>query len=218
MFCVCLALAGAAVFMRAAEFPAPATDLPANGSHRAVAVLAGGCFWGMEAVFEHLKGVTDVVSGYTGGSMETAHYEMVETGRTGHAESVEITYDPAQITYGKLLQVYFSVAHDPTELNRQGPDVGPQYRSAIFYASAGEKQVAEAYIRQLGQAKAFRYPIATKLIPLAGFYPAEDDHQDFVARNPNHGYVVYHDLPKLKRLKLKYPELYWPRMNTNEHE
>ena len=207
MFSLCLALAGTAVFMSAAEFPAPAADLPANGSHRAVAVLAGGCFWGMEAVFEQLKGVTDVVSGYAGGSIETAHYEMVGTGRTGHAESVEITYDPARITYGKLLQVYFSVAHDPTEVNRQGPDIGTQYRSAIFYASAAEKQMAEAYIRQLGQAKVFRYPIATQLIPFAGFYPAEDDHQDFVARNPHHSYVVYHDLPKLARLKQKYPEL-----------
>src|SRR5690348_11111632 len=155
--------------LSAAEFPAPAVDPPAP-SKTATAVLSGGCFWGVEAVFERLKGVQDVVSGYAGGKPATAHYEMVGTGRTGHAESVEIKYDPAQISYGKLLQVFFSVAHDPTQLNRQGPDEGTQYRSAIFYASDEQKRIAEAYIQQLNQAKVFKHPIVTQVTPLAGFY------------------------------------------------
>jgi len=191
----------------AAEFPSPAADLPANGSRSAVAVLAGGCFWGVEAVFERLRGVTDVVSGYAGGSKSTARYLTVGSGRTGHAESVQITYDPAQISYGKLLQIFFAIAHDPTELNRQGPDEGTQYRSAIFYASPEQKQVAEAYIRQLSQSKVFRRPIVTDVTALNGFYPAEAEHQDFIARNPRQPYVVYNDLPKLEQLQRKYPEL-----------
>ena len=195
-----------ALLFLAAEFPAPAVD-PPSPSKTATAVLAGGCFWGVEAVFERLKGVTDVVSGYAGGGPETAHYQMVETGRTGHAESVEITYDPSQISYGKLLQVFFSVAHDPTQLNRQGPDEGTQYRSAIFYASDEQRRVAEAYIEQLNRARVFKRQIVTRLTPLQGFYPAEDYDQDFIAHNPGNMYVIYNDLPKLDALKKKYPDL-----------
>jgi peptide-methionine (S)-S-oxide reductase len=204
-FFLTLALtAGIAV---AAEVAPPALDIPAGGSHQAVAVLAGGCFWGVEAVFEHLKGVTDVVSGYAGGSSKAAHYEMVGTGRTGHAESVQITYDPSQISYGKLLQVFFTVAHDPTQVNRQGPDEGTQYRSSIFYQSEEQKRVAEAYIQQLTEAKVFKRAIATKVVPLPAFYPAEAYHQDFIARNPGNPYVMYNDLPKLAELKKRFPEL-----------
>ena len=194
-----------AIGAAAAEFPPPALDIPAQGTQ--TAVLAGGCFWGVEAVFENVKGVTNVVSGYAGGNKNTAHYEMVGTGRTGHAESVQITYDPSQISYGRLLQVYFSVAHDPTELNRQGPDEGTQYRSEIFYSSEDQKRMAEAYIQQLNQSKIFRRPVVTKLEPLAGFYAAEGYHQDFIAHNPRHPYVVYNDLPKLAELKKRFPEL-----------
>jgi peptide-methionine (S)-S-oxide reductase len=198
----------AACVSSAAVIPPPAVDIPADGGRQqAVAVLAGGCFWGVEAVFEHLKGVKDVVSGYAGGSPNTAHYEMVGTGRTGHAESVQITYDPSQISYGKLLQVYFSVAHDPTELNRQGPDEGTQYRSAIFYQSEEQKRVAEAYIQQLTEAKVFRSPIVTKVAALPAFYPAEEYHQNFIQRNPDNAYVIYNDLPKLSQLKKRFPEL-----------
>jgi peptide-methionine (S)-S-oxide reductase len=191
----------------AADFPSPATNIPANGSKSATAVLAGGCFWGVEAVFEHLEGVTDVVSGYAGGSQSTAHYLMVGSGRTGHAESVQITYDPGKISYGKLLQIFFAIAHDPTELNRQGPDEGPQYRSVIFYSSPQQKEVAEAYIKQLNDAKTFRRKIVTQVSALNGFYPAEPEHQDFIARNPRYPYVVYNDLPKLEQLRRKYPDL-----------
>jgi peptide-methionine (S)-S-oxide reductase len=186
------------------DFPAPAIDPP---SRTQTAVLAGGCFWGVEAVFERIKGVTDVVSGYAGGQQPTAHYEMVGTGRTGHAESVQITYDPSQISYGKLLQVFFSVAHDPTQLNRQGPDQGTQYRSAIFYASDEQRTVAEAYIQQLNAAKVFKHPIVTQVTPLQGFYAAEDYHQDYIAHNPGNPYVVYNDLPKLAELNKRYPDL-----------
>jgi peptide-methionine (S)-S-oxide reductase len=199
-------LSVALLLFLAADFPAPSID-PAPSARSATAVFAGGCFWGVEAVFERLKGVSGVVSGYAGGKPDTAHYEMVGTGRTGHAESVEITYDPSQISYGKLLQVFFSVAHDPTELNRQGPDEGPQYRSAIFYASEEQKRVAEAYIAQLNQARVFKHPIGTQVTPLAGFYPAEAYHQDFIARNPHNPYIVYNDLPKLHQLEKKYPDL-----------
>ena len=160
-----------AMTLSAAGFPAPAMDAaPVAGRQSATAVLSGGCFWGVEAVFERLKGVSNVVSGFAGGAKATAHYEIVSTGMTGHAESVEITYDPSQITYGKLLQVFFSVAHDPTQLNRQGPDTGTQYRSAIFYANDEQKQVAEAYIKQLDGAKVFSHPIVTQVTPLKGFY------------------------------------------------
>jgi peptide-methionine (S)-S-oxide reductase len=170
-------------------------------------VLSGGCFWGMEAVFDQLKGVTQVVSGYTGGSKVTAHYEMVSTGLTGHAESIQITFDPAQISVAQLLQVYFLVAHDPTQLNRQGPDIGTQYRSVIWYENDEQKAAALASIKQLTQARTFGAPIVTQVLPLTTFYPAEAYHQHFVARNPDNPYVVYEDLPKLAHLRQKFPNL-----------
>jgi peptide-methionine (S)-S-oxide reductase len=197
---------------QAAALPPPATDLPGPNTPTATAVFAGGCFWGVEGVFEHVKGVKDVVSGYAGGSKNTAHYEIVSSGQTGHAESVKITYDPAQVTYGKLLQVFFSVAHDPTELNRQGPDEGTQYRSAIFYSDADQKRVAEAYIAQLTEAKAFRGKIVTKLTSLEAFYPAEAHHQHFLELNPTYPYIVYNDMPKLRNLKSQFPELWTGKM------
>jgi peptide-methionine (S)-S-oxide reductase len=193
--------------LSAAEFPAPAVDQPASANHTATAVFAGGCFWGVEAVFERLKGVTNAVSGFAGGSAYTAHYEVVSSGTTGHAESVQVTYDPAQISYGKLLEVFFSVAHDPTELNRQGPDEGTQYRSAIFYSDPDQKRVAEAYIQQLTAAKVFHGKIVTQVVPLRGFYPAEDYHQHYFDHNPNNPYIVYNDAPKVKHLQKEFPEL-----------
>jgi len=171
-------------------------------------VLAGGCFWGIEAVFEHIKGVTDAVSGYAGGTKAQADYETVSTGTTGHAESVKVTFDPAQVSLEKLLQVFFSVAHDPTQLNRQGPDVGPQYRSAIFFADDEQAQAARAYIDQLTKAKVFSRPIVTQVVKLEGFYPAEAYHQNFAARNPTYPYIVYNDRPKVENLKKQFPELY----------
>jgi peptide-methionine (S)-S-oxide reductase len=189
-------------------FPDATVDIPASAAQgKQAAVLAGGCFWGVEAVFEHLKGVTNVVSGFAGGDKSTAQYETVSTGRTGHAESVKITYDPSQITYGQLLKVYFSVAHDPTELNRQGPDTGTQYRSAIFYMNDDQKRVAEAYIKQLEDAKVFSRRIVTQVVPFRGFYAAESYHQHFLDRNPNNPYIVYNDLPKLQQLKKQYPQM-----------
>ena len=173
-------------------------------------VLAGGCFWGMEGVFEHLKGVSNVVSGYAGGSANDAIYERVGTGQTGHAEAVQVTYDPSQISYGQLLKVYFSVAHDPTQLNQQGPDSGTQYRSAIFFSNASQKQVAQAYIHQLNGAKVFKKAIATQLSPLNQFYAAEDYHQNFLARNPTYPYIVMFDMPKVKELQKQFSELYKP--------
>jgi peptide-methionine (S)-S-oxide reductase len=172
------------------------------------AVFAGGCFWGMEAVFEHLKGVSDVVSGFSGGDAATANYEAVSYGQTGHAEAIKITYDPAQISYGQLLKVYFLVAHDPTQLNRQGPDSGTQYRSAIFVGNVEQKRVAQAYIAQLNQAKVFPNPIVTQVDAATNFYAAEEYHQNFIDRNPNYPYVVVHDLPKLNHLKQQFPEMY----------
>jgi len=204
----CLALLSAALTLSAAEFPAPAVDIPAPPAKQtATVVLAGGCFWGVEAVFEHLKGVTDAVSGFAGGNKSTAHYEMVSSGLTGHAESVKVTYDPSQISYGKLLEVFFSVAHDPTELNRQGPDYGKQYRSAIFYSNDEQKRVAEAYIKQLNEARIYSRPIVTQLTPLDGFYRAEEYHQHYLEHNPNQPYIVYNDMPKLKHLQQQFPEL-----------
>jgi len=192
----------------AGKFPEPVRDTPRAAAREfQTAVFAGGCFWGIEAVFEGLEGVGDVVSGYAGGQEKTAHYEMVGTGRTGHAESVKVTYDASKITYGQLLKVLFSVAHDPTELNRQGPDEGPQYRSAIFYANDEQKQVAEAYIAQLNAAKVFKKPIATTVSPLQGFFAAEDYHQNFLRLHPTYPYIVYNDLPKLDALKKEWPEL-----------
>lgn len=190
----------------AANFPDPTVDAPRTGKTE-VAVLAGGCFWGMEGVFESLKGVSQVVSGYAGGTANTAHYEIVSTGRTGHAESVQITYDPSQISYGQLLKVYFSVAHDPTELNRQGPDWGTQYRSEIFYTTDEQKKVAEAYIQQLDEAKVYHKRIVTKMEPLQKFYPAEAHHQHFMALNPTYPYIVYNDAPKVRNLHKEFPEL-----------
>jgi len=170
-------------------------------------VLAGGCFWGIEAVFESLTGVADVISGYAGGSQASAHYDMVSSGRTGHAEAVKITYDPSKVSYGQLLKVFFAVAHDPTQLNRQGPDEGPQYRSAIFYGSPQQKTEAEAHIAQMNDAKVFRRKIVTTVVPLEGFYAAERYHQDFVRHNPRYPYVVINDLPKLDHLRQAFPEL-----------
>jgi peptide-methionine (S)-S-oxide reductase len=204
----CLAFLFAAFVLSAAEFPAPAVDIPAPAAKQtASVVLAGGCFWGVEAVFERLKGVTDAVSGYAGGKKSTAHYEVVSSGSTGHAESVQITYDPSQISYGKLLEVYFSVAHDPTELNRQGPDYGTQYRSAIFYSNDEQKRVAEAYIKQLNEAKVYSRPIVTQLTPLDGFYRAEEYHQHYFDHNPNQPYIVFNDAPKVKHLQQQFPDL-----------
>jgi peptide-methionine (S)-S-oxide reductase len=189
-------------------FPDPAVDIPASAATGPqTAVLAGGCFWGVEAVFEHLKGVTKVVSGFAGGEKSTAHYETVSTGRTGHAESVQITYDPQQITYGEILKVYFAIAHDPTELNHQGPDYGTQYRSAIFYTNDDQKKVAEAYIQQLDNAGVFRHKIVTEVVPLKGFYPAEAYHQHYLENHPDQPYIVYNDLPKLEALKKQYPQM-----------
>lgn len=186
------------------RLPDPMQDSSKGEQH---AVLAGGCFWGVEAVFERLKGVGSVVSGFAGGSRSTAHYAIVSMGVTSHAESVQISFDPSQISFGTLLKVFFAVAHDPTELNRQGPDQGAQYRSSIFYADAEQKKVAEAYIRQLADAKVFRRRIVTTVVPLEGFYPAEAYHQGFLDRHPTNPYIVYNDLPKLERLKAEFPEL-----------
>jgi peptide-methionine (S)-S-oxide reductase len=172
------------------------------------AVLAGGCFWGVEAVFEHVRGVRIVVSGYAGGEKSTAHYETVGSGVTGHAESVQITFDPAIVSYGELLRIFFSVAHDPTQLNRQGPDTGTQYRSAIFYTDDAQRNLARSYIGELNKSGKFPGEIVTRVDPLKGFYPAEGYHQDFIAKNPNNPYVVYNDLPKLRDLKRLYPEYY----------
>jgi peptide-methionine (S)-S-oxide reductase len=186
--------------------PVPKTSAPGE----ATAVFAGGCFWGVDAVFKHVKGVTNVVSGYAGGSAATAKYMMVGTGATGHAESVKVTYDPSKVDYAELLKVFFSVAHDPTQLNRQGPDVGSQYRSAIFYANAQQKDLAERYIAQLDAAKTFGKPIVTQVVPLDKFYPAEDYHQNYLALHPDQPYIVYNDLPKLAELKKEFPAWYKP--------
>jgi len=191
----------------ASRFPDPSLDPAPAKAGTQTAVLAGGCFWGVEAVFEKLNGVSDATSGYAGGSRMTAHYEIVGTGTTGHAESVQITYDPAVISYGKLLKVFFAVAHDPTQLNRQGPDEGTQYRSSIFYATPEQQTVAEAYIRQLTTANVFTKSIVTKVVPLEGFYPAEAYHQNFLVQHPDYPYIVYNDLPKLDHLKKEFPEL-----------
>jgi peptide-methionine (S)-S-oxide reductase len=189
--------------------PAPAVDTPAaEATGKQTAVLAGGCFWGLQGMFEHVQGVTQVVAGYSGGDKSTAHYEMVGTERTGHAETVSITYDPTKISYGQLLQLYFAIAHDPTELNRQGPDSGPSYRSEIFFQNPSQEHIARAYVAQLTSAKVFSGPIVTKIEPVKGFYPAEDYHQDFLIRNPTHPYIMRNDLPKVEALKKVYPQLY----------
>jgi peptide-methionine (S)-S-oxide reductase len=208
-----IALLAACNFAGARSKPVPLPDPKLDAPRSAkpaeqVAVFAGGCFWGVEAVFEHVKGVKDAVSGYAGGSALTARYPIVSSGRTGHAESVRVVYDPAQVSYGQLLKVYFSVAHDPTQLNRQSPDVGPQYRSEIFTTSAGQQKIANAYIAQLTAAKAFAKPIVTRVEPLVKFYPAEAYHQDYLRLHPDEPYVVYNDAPKLVHLKRLFPTLY----------
>ncbi len=192
-----------------AAIPDPIVDAPrATAKGEQVAVFAGGCFWGVEAVFEHVKGVTYVTSGYSGGQAQTANYELVSAGETGHAEAVRITYDPSQISYGQLLKVFFAVAHDPTELNRQGPDTGTQYRSAIFYTSEEQKRVANAYIEQLNKSKAFASPVVTQVTALNAYYKAEAYHQDYAVHHPDSAYIVVHDLPKVENLRKQLPDLY----------
>jgi len=200
----CTAKAGSGV-----PVPAPAMDAKrASAAAKETAVVAGGCFWGIQAVFQHVKGVISATSGYSGGSAKTAEYEVVSTGETGHAESVQIVFDPSQITYGELLRVFFSVAHDPTELNRQGPDEGTQYRSSIFYTSDEQKQIAEAYIVQLDKAGVFPHSIVTQIVPLQAFYPAEAYHQNYAALHPNQPYIMFNDAPKVEHLRQEFPDLY----------
>ena len=205
VLCLCSAL------LHAASFPDPAVDNKSlvgdllKGDQ--TAVLAGGCFWCVEAVFRQIAGVDQVVSGYTGGDAVTAHYDMVSTGKTGHVESVKITYNPRQVSYGQLLKVFFEIAHDPTQLDRQGPDVGPQYRSMIFYKDAQQKRVAEAYIKQLSEAKVFHAPIVTQVVPFASFYPAEEHHQNYCNRHPADKYVQEVAMPKVEKAKKQVPEL-----------
>jgi peptide-methionine (S)-S-oxide reductase len=210
------ALAVGAVLLRspllsaepAAVIPAPKVDNAKAAGVPQTAVIAGGCFWGMQGVFQHVRGVRRVLSGYAGGDRSTAEYEKVSSGTTGHAESIEITFDPAQVTYGQLLQIAFSVGFDPTELNRQGPDTGTQYRSDIFYADDTQKNIATAYIAQLNQAKAFPKPIVTRVDPLHGFFAAEDYHQDYLFLHPNQPYIAFNDIPKVNNLKKVFPEIY----------
>jgi len=190
-------------------FPSPAVESPkASQSGKQTMVVAGGCFWGIQAVFQHVKGVTNATSGYSGGQANTAEYELVSSGQTGHAESVKVTYDPSEITYGELLKIFFSVAHDPTELNRQGPDEGTQYRSVIFYNGDEQKRIAEAYIAQLDAAKVFSNKIVTQVVPLKGFYTAEAYHQDYASNHPTDGYIMFNDAPKVSHLRKAFPELY----------
>jgi len=189
--------------------PNPVIDAPlANTKGEQTAVIAGGCFWGVQAVFEHVKGVISVSAGYSGGAADTAHYEIVSEGNTGHAESVRIKYDPSRISYGQLLKVYFAVAHDPTELNRQGPDTGSQYRSAIFYGNAEQKKIADAYVAQLNKAGVFKRPIVTQVVALKAFYEAEAYHQDYAVHHPDEPYIAMNDLPKVAELRKQLPELY----------
>jgi peptide-methionine (S)-S-oxide reductase len=204
-----LALAACMSSSNAGPLPDPAADIPlAKASGTETAVFAGGCFWGVEAVFESLKGVSKAVSGYSGGKTASPSYEQVSSGMTGHAESVKVTYDPSKVSYGTLLKVFFQIAHDPTELNRQGPDTGTQYRSAIFYSNPEQGRVAKAYIAQLDAAKAFRKPIVTEVTPLKAFYDAEGYHQNYLVNNPTQPYIVFNDLPKLAALKKELPALY----------
>jgi peptide-methionine (S)-S-oxide reductase len=191
------------------SLPDPSVDesmTAANG--RETVVLAGGCFWGIQAVFEHVKGVTKATAGYSGGSVKSPRYEEVSSGETGHAESVEVVYDPSKVTFGQLLKIFFSVAHDPTELNRQGPDEGTQYRSAIFYETTDQQRIARAYVDQLTQAKVFSSPIVTEIVAFKAFFPAEDYHQDYAVRHPDNPYIMINDLPKVANLKKQFPNLY----------
>jgi len=192
---------------RAVVVPAPALDLPSTAKTE-TAVFAGGCFWGIQAVFQHMKGVASATSGYAGGWTDRPSYEMVSSGTTGHAESVRVTYDPSQVSYATLLKVFFSIAHDPTTLNRQGPDVGTQYRSAIFYMNADQKQQADAYVKQLNEAHVFPKPIVTQIVAYKAFFPAEDYHQDYAENHPGDPYIVINDAPKVANLKKHYPDLY----------
>jgi peptide-methionine (S)-S-oxide reductase len=193
---------------RAVEIPAPAVDIPKSAGPVQTAVLAGGCFWGVQGVFQHLNGVQRAVSGYAGGDRDTAEYDVVSGGRSGHAESVQVTFDPNVVSYGEILRVFFSVAHDPTQLNRQGPDTGPQYRSAIFFADEKQKEVATTYIAQLDKTNKFGKPIVTRVEALKGFYAAEDYHQDFLLKNPTHPYIVTNDIPKVRNFQRTLPDLY----------
>ena len=193
---------------QAVVIPPPALDNPKAAGPLQTAVVAGGCFWGVQGVYQHVRGVRKVLSGYAGGTKATADYETVSRGTTGHAESVEIVFDPKELSYGEVLQVYFSVVHDPTQLNRQGPDTGTQYRSNIFYADESQKSIAQAYIAQLAKTRVFDREIVTRVDPLKGFYPAEDYHQDFLINNPTYPYIAYHDLPKIENLKKVFPGRY----------
>lgn len=206
--CSLLGAAAASAAESAFIIPPPALDQPAGGAAPQKAVLAGGCFWGVQAVFQHVKGVAGAVSGYAGGQAGTANYDAVSAGRSGHAEAVEITYDPSQVSYGQLLQIYFSVAHDPTQLNRQGPDTGPQYRSAVFPADDGQRKVAEAYIAQLNKSGAYPKALATTVEPQRAFYPAEDYHQDYLVRHPYSMYIMVNDVPKVENLAKTFPDRY----------
>jgi peptide-methionine (S)-S-oxide reductase len=214
LFAIVLMFSGVGIVGSAAgaanlTVPSPLVDASlASSKGEQTAVIAGGCFWGIQAVFQHVKGVISATSGYSGAVSRTAEYELVSTGETGHAESVKITYDPSQITYGQLLRVFFSVAHDPTQLNRQGPDEGSQYRSVIFYSNDEQKRIAEAYVAQLGSAKVFPRPIVTQVVALKGFYPAETYHQNYATNHPNDPYIVYNDAPKVAHLRQQFPELY----------
>jgi peptide-methionine (S)-S-oxide reductase len=204
-----VAFAGAAwAAEKAVVIPAPAVDNPKVSASPQTAVIAAGCFWGVQGVYQHVRGVQRALSGYSGGTKASADYEAVSRGSTGHAESVEIRFDPREISYGEILQIYFSVVHDPTQLNRQGPDTGPQYRSNIFYVDEAQKRIAQAYIAQLNNAKLFPRPIVTRVDALNGFYPAEAYHQDFLLRNPTYPYIVIHDLPKIGQLQKVFPARY----------
>ncbi len=209
LFCAIIASVSLVIFnsaRAAVPIPSPNTDAPLSKTKgEQTVVLGGGCFWGVQAVFQHVKGVTQATSGYSGGSSATADYEKVSAGDTGHAESVKITYDPSQISYGQILRIFFSVAHDPTELNRQGPDSGTQYRSVIFFTNAEQQRIAQAYIAQLGAAKVFSRPIVTQLVPLKAFYQAEDYHQDYAIHHPNTPYIVVNDAPKVDHLRQEFP-------------
>ncbi len=211
VFLLATTLACSAVTNATADvsLPDPIVDAPlATATSAQTAVFAGGCFWGVEAVFEHVKGVTEVTSGYSGGTAKTANYKAVSRGETGHAEAVRITYDSSQVSYEQLLKIFFSVAHDPTELNRQGPDTGTQYRSAIFYSNDEQKRIAQAYIAQLDQAKVFKRPIVTQVVALDSYYKAEAYHQDYLAHHPNEPYIVINDQPKVANLRKQFPDLY----------
>jgi len=193
---------------KATPIEPPTVDNPKAAGPVQTIVLAGGCFWGVQGVYEHVRGVRQAISGYAGGDRKTANYDQVSEGDTGHAESVQVTFDPAEVSFGDLLQVFFSVAHDPTQLNRQGPDTGSQYRSAIFFADESQQRIAAAYIAQLNLAHSFKKPIVTRVDPLKGFYPAEEHHQDFLIHNPSYPYIVYNDLPKIENLKKTFPGMY----------